>query len=113
MSDVLRSEGQSPPPSPDGSNIPYVDSGDLWKSWEVTKPKRQGGVIIATIYTTVAYAFWLLIRQAKTKKDGTMGKSGRRDYMAKNLIWYKRTLAMIEKRLDSQRIINAALRNMR
>jgi hypothetical protein len=103
MSDVLSSMGQSPPPSPEGSMIPYIDTGRLANSWMVERSRRRGGEVIAIIFTTVAYAFWLIVREGK----------GKRDYMNEDLYWYQATMRLIEKRLNAQYLINAALRNMR
>tara|TARA_R110000824_G_scaffold168136_4_gene345162 strand:+ start:2420 stop:2884 length:465 start_codon:yes stop_codon:yes gene_type:complete len=108
--------GSKRPPvhSPDGSNLPYVISGDLARSWgNVTPIRRQGGKFVGSIYTTLDYALYLLTRTPKTKKNGAMSKSGRRDYMDKNLYWWNRMLLEVKKRFDADRLFTAAARSMK
>jgi len=104
ISVVLATTGKSPPPSPKGTDIPYNRTGTLARSWHAsTRATRKSGKFTAGVGTNVSYA-WDLV-----KRTG----SGRRDYMNENLYWYQKTTSMILKRLEPQRLINAATRKFR
>jgi len=104
LSLVLTKTGKSPPPSPKGTPIPYNRTGNLAGSWHSSSSaSRSGSKFTAVVYTKVMYALYLV------KRTG----SGKRDYMQTNLYWYQKTVAMIKKRLDPQRLIRAATRNFR
>jgi len=102
-------KGSKRPPvhSPAGSKIPYTITGTLARSWgNVTPVRRKGGKFITSIYTTLDYAWYLLSKAEKNIAGG-------RPYMDKDLYWWNKVVMLVQKRFDTQRIINAALRNMR
>ena len=105
LSTVLRTTGKSPPASPEGSKIPYNRTGTLARSWHsasrATKIRQKW---VAQVGTDLIYAYWL------HKKQNSMGG---RNYMDESLLWLNRTEQMIFKRLDSQRLINIALKDFR
>lgn len=108
LSTVLRSTGSSKPPnkpSPKGSMIPYNRTGTLARSWRsasrATKTRQKW---VALVGTNLMYAYWL-----HTKEN----KMGGRNYMNEGLLWLNRTEQMIFKRLDTQRLINVALKDFR
>jgi hypothetical protein len=117
LSTALRSAGKGskrpPVHSPKGSKIPYTITGTLARSWSVQKTKRKGDKFVSKIGTGVKYAIYLLTRTAKPKKDGTMGKSGRRNFLDARLGWRRKTLKMILARLDSRRLVAAAVRSLK
>ena len=99
LSTVLAKTGKSPPPSPDGSDIPFNRTGTLARSWQASpKAHRAGDKFTAGVRTNVMYALYLVKKIAK----------GRRDYMKEDLYWYQKTVAMIKKRLDPDRLIKVA-----
>ena len=99
LSLALAKSGKSPPPSPKGSDIPYNRTGHLAGSWHASPTaSRSGGKFTAVVHTNVMYALYLV------KRTG----SGRRDYMKENLYWYQKSVAMIKKRLDPDRLIKVA-----
>ena len=109
-------KGSKRPPvhSPEGSSIPYTISGDLARSWgNVTPVRRKGGKFITSIYTTLDYASKITtsipeIQLSKAEKN----IAGGRPYMDKKLFWWKKVVVLVQKRFDTQRMINAALVNM-
>ena len=102
LSIVLATTGKSPPSSPKGSDIPYNRTGTLARSWHSsTKASRIGSKFTAGVGTNIQYALGLV------KRSG----SGKRDYMKEDLAWYKRTVVMIKKRLDPQRLVDVATRS--
>ena len=104
LSTVLATTGKSPPSSPKGTDIPYNRTGTLARSWHASATAtRRSGKLTAGVGTNVLYA-WDLIHRAG---------SGKRDYMNENLYWYQKTTSMILKRLEPQRLINAAARSFR
>jgi hypothetical protein len=101
-------KGSKRPPvhSPPKSKIPYTITGTLARSWgNVTPVQRKGGKFITSIYTTLDYAWYLLSKAQKNIAGG-------RPYMDKELFWWKKVVELVQKRFDTQRLINAALRNM-
>lgn len=99
LSTVLAKTGKSPPASPEGSKIPYNRTGTLARSWHASPTaRRSGGKFTAGVGTNVQYALELI------ERTGT----GQRNYMDENLYWYQKTVAMIKKRLDPQRLIKVA-----
>jgi hypothetical protein len=93
--------------SPPTSKIPYTITGTLARSWgNVTPVQRKGRKFITSIYTTLDYAWYLLSKAQKNIAGG-------RPYMDKELFWWKTMVVLVQKRFDTQRLINAALRNMR
>ena len=100
LSTVLAKTGKSPPPSPDGSDIPFNRTGTLARSWHASPTaRRSGGKFTAGVGTNVKYAWWLHV---KAPADGG------RNFMDENLYWYQKTVAMINKRLDPDRLIKVA-----
>jgi len=102
LSTVLATTGDSSggnPPSPKGSDIPFNRTGTLARSWHASPTaSRSGGKFTAGVGTNVMYAWYLV------KRTG----SGKRDYMKENLYWYQKSVSMIKKRLDPQRLIKVA-----
>ena len=99
LSTVLATTGKSPPASPKSSDIPFNRTGTLARSWHASpKAHRAGDKFTAGVATNVKYAWWLHV---KAPADGG------RNFMDENLYWYQKTVAMIEKRLDPQRLIKA------
>ena len=89
--------------SPKGSKIPYTITGTLARSWSVWDTKRTGDKYVSKIGTGVKYAIYLL-----------RGKgSGRRNFLDGRLGWRRKTLKMILARLDSKRLIAAAVRSLK
>jgi len=104
LSTVLATTGKSPPPSPKGTNIPFNRTGTLARSWHASPTaSRSGGKFTAGVGTNIIYAQKLITRSG----------SGRRNYMDENLYWYQKTVAMIKKRLDPQRLIKVATERFR
>ena len=98
-------KGSKRPPvhSPPKSKIPYTITGTLARSWSVQKTKRKGDKFVSKIGTGVKYAIYLL-----------RGKgSGRRNFLDARLGWRRKTLKMILARLDSRRLVAAAVRSLR
>ena len=107
LSTALRSAGKGskrpPVHSPKGSKIPYTITGTLARSWSVQKTKRKGDKFVSKIGTGVKYAIYLL-----------RGKgSGRRNFLDARLGWRRKTLKMILARLDSRRLVAAAVRSLK
>ena len=107
LSTALRSAGKGskrpPVHSPRGSKIPYTITGTLARSWSVQKTQRKGDKFVSKIGTGVKYAIYLL-----------RGKgSGRRNFLDGRLGWRRKTLKMILARLDSKRLIAAAVRSLK
>ena len=102
LSTVLATTGDSSggnPPSPEGSDIPFNRTGTLARSWHASPTaSRSGGKFTAGVGTNVMYAWYLVKRTGK----------GKRDYMKENLYWYQKSVSMIKKRLDPQRLIKVA-----
>jgi hypothetical protein len=104
LSTVLAKTGKSPPPSPKGTNIPFNRTGTLARSWHASPTaSRSGSRFTAGVGTNIIYAQKLITRSG----------SGRRNYMDENLYWYQKTVSMIKKRLDPQRLIKVATGNFR
>jgi len=104
LSTVLATTGKSPPPSPKGTNIPFNRTGTLARSWHASPTaSRSGSRFTAGVGTNIIYAQKLITRSG----------SGRRNYMDENLYWYQKTVSMIKKRLDPQRLIKVATGNFR
>ena len=104
LSTVLATTGKSPPPSPKGTNIPFNRTGTLARSWHASPTaSRSGSRFTAGVGTNIIYAQKLITRSG----------SGRRNYMDENLYWYQKTVAMIKKRLDPQRLIKVATERFR
>ena len=107
LSTALRSAGKGskrpPVHSPKGSKIPYTITGTLARSWSVQKTSRKGDKFVSKIGTGVKYAIYLL-----------RGKgSGRRNFLDARLGWRRKTLKMILARLDSRRLVAAAVRSLK
>jgi hypothetical protein len=104
LSTVLATTGKSPPPSPDGSSIPFNRTGTLARSWHASPTaSRSAGKFTAGVGTNVKYA-WYLYDKGK-KYNNTKGG---RNFMKEDLYWYQKTVSMIKKRLDPQRLIKVA-----
>ena len=105
ISTVLRTTGKSPPASPEGSLIPYNRTGTLARSWHsASRATKEGQKWVALVGTNLMYAYWLHTKQ---------NEKGGRNYMDESLLWLNRTKLMIFKRLDTQRLINVALKDFR
>lgn len=101
---TLQTQGKSPPPSPDGSMIPYADTGLLAKSWKSSKGARIGTKTITVVVgTNLMYAKFLVQKTGK----------GKRNYLDGRLAWRKKTKGMMLKRLDVKRLITTAVRSLK
>jgi len=100
---VKGGKGKKAVHSPKGSKIPYTITGTLARSWSVQQTQRKGDKFVSKIGTGVKYAIYLL-----------RGKgSGRRNFLDGRLGWRRKTLKMILARLDSKRLIAAAVRSLK
>ena len=100
---VLATTGKSPPASPSGSKIPYNRTGTLARSWTAGKSSRSGSRFVAKVGTNVKYAKILIDRTGV----------GRRNYLDGRLGWKKKTIAMIQGRLEAKRLISSAIRGLK
>jgi len=104
LSTVLRTTGKSPPASPDGSKIPYNETGMLARSWmSSSTSKRTKATISVAVGTNLMYAKWLVFKTGK----------GRRNYLDARLSWRRKTNEMMMKRLDVKRLIASAVRSLK
>ena len=95
--------------SPEGSSIPFNRTGTLARSWHASSTaSRSGGKFTAGVGTNVMYAWYLYDRGKKFNNT-----KGGRNFMKEDLYWYQKTVSMIRKRLDPQRLIRVATRNFR
>ena len=101
---VLNTTGKSPPASPDGSKIPYNQTGNLHRSWKSSKGAR-----ISTKTITVAVGTNLMYAKFLVQKTG----KGKRNYLDGRLAWRKKTKGMMLKRLDAKRLITSAVRSLK
>ena len=102
LTTALGSAGNSSggnPPSPDGSNIPFVDTGNRARSW-YSSPTVGGGSQkrSTSVYTNLMYAYYLVSKTGK----------GRRDYMQDGLYWKEKVISLIEKELSSEKLVRIA-----
>ncbi|MAB57533.1 MAG: hypothetical protein CL524_08285 [Aequorivita sp.] len=101
---ALITEGKSPPASPDGSKIPYADTGNLANQWKAShQAKRTKAKISVAVGTNIMYAKWLVFKTGK----------GRRNYLDGRLAWRRKTNEMMLKRLDVKRLIASAVRSLK
>lgn len=104
LATVLRSTGKSPPASPDGSKIPYNETGTLARSWmSSSTSKRTKATISVAVGTNLMYAKWLVFKTGK----------GRRNYLDARLAWRRKTKDMMLKRLDAKRLVATAVRSLK
>jgi len=103
LSTVLRTSGKSPPPSPDGSYIPYNQTGTLARSWMSSKGAKFGTkTITVSVGTNLMYAKFLVQKTGK----------GKRNYISEKLAWRRKTKRMMLKRLDAKRLITSAIKSL-
>ena len=105
LSTVLRTTGKSPPSSPKGSKIPYNKTGRLAGSWHNSTQARKGasGLRTVEVFSNVKYALTLVERT----------DSGRRNYMDGRLSWRRKVKQLMLKRLNADKLINAAVRSLK
>ena len=108
LSTALGSAGNSSggnPPSPDGSSIPFADTGNLARSWfSSSKIKRKSsGKYVAEVYSNLMYAYFLVSKTGK----------GQRNYMEDGLYWRENAIAHIKKQLSAEKIIGIAKRQFK
>jgi len=108
LSTALGSAGNSSggnSPSPEGSSIPFVDTGNLARSWFASSKiqKKSRGKYVAEVYSNLMYAFHLIDKSGK----------GKRDYMEDGLYWKEKAIAHIKKELSAEKIIKIAKRQFR
>ena len=101
---ALITSGQSPPASPDGSKIPYADTGNLANQWKAShKANRTKTTISVAVGTNLMYAKWLVFKTGK----------GRRNYLDGRLAWRRKTSKQMLKLLDAKRLIASAVRSLK
>lgn len=104
LATVLRTTGKSPPPSPDGSYIPFNRTGNLAREWHSSsRAIRKEKKIAIWVGTNVEYAKWLVVKKSK----------GRRNYLDGRLAWKRQAKQMLIDRLDGERLVKRALSTLR